>query len=116
MPDQIIALCGVLGRGDDQDELNKRFGSFWRKMKFKAEGNDKNIYYIKDEANNIQMTLWVLSGAPFEFAIYLEDSFESFRKAFEAGEVLDCTYHRIDSMYKHIGLQVVKVLKEQDLW
>lgn len=111
MAPRSYALCGVLGRGDDQDELNKRFGSHWKRI----PGHSR-VLYAADKVNNVQMTLLLTAaGEPIEFAVYTEESFDLFKEQF-GKETMDCTYHTIDPLYKHMGLQVVKVLKEQDFW
>ena len=112
-PIPAIPFTGVLGRGDDQDLLKERFkGSFWKKF---PENRFPNVRYMNDSTRNLQLTLLLDShGHPIEFAVYTE-RFVDFKIGF--GTVtLDCTYHAIDPIYKHMGLQVVEVLKHQNLW
>lgn len=111
MPARSYQFTGVLGRGDDQDKLKERFGtSHWRKV----PGHDR-VFFVNDKTRDLQLTLLVDShGEPIEFAVYTE-KFAEFKEQF--GKVtFDCTYHKIDPVYKYMGLQVVEVLKAQELW
>lgn len=112
MPARSYALCGVLGRGDDQDKLKERFGSNWKRI----PGCD-NVLFAADRKNNIQLTLKLdATGEPIEFAVYLEPSVEDFKTKFLAGQYMDAGFHQINPKYKYIGLQVVEVLKAEGVW
>jgi hypothetical protein len=111
-PEQ-FPLVELIGYDSEWDQLAERFGTTWKNI---PGGKLQHVRYVRDKTKDIQLTLMLRDGEPFEIAIYTE-TFEYFKTHFVGGFV-DAVYVQLkpkDSLASMAG-QVIAALKAQELW